>query len=604
VRGGRGTVAQHRAALRAAEQARRKALRQSEEPEEETGALKSLVDEVAATVPEVSVANDPPLTGLSGDAPEAFDNVANYEIPQPTPLPAYLNGQYCRGGSCQFRVAAPLPTTPPPFTPPPVPIGGNQNSGREFCRGLGCIPMMGWPGDAALASFNLNCVHLFNDIGGGLLGNDGDRTIPQVYGSFEKRVCPKRVGILEVGACPVFSDTFVGALAPKIKSASVGTVGEVCGDTYLWILGFKQAEVDMKLTLAALPKGKSLLATDLNRFGTGGVGPTSPRGTKWREYAYRHGAQQAPPAMPEQLDSNGAALAGAFLQEKPSPLSTADAPTPKPLLPGADAPEDTPVGIPRYRQNLGGLKAQVDSSPMYQIAPGSPDGVVPPTEVDAKLFTYCSQQFSEIMMGFGQTAPQTVKLTKDWCTWQASISSWVGMKQEYGHPDWSHRTCTGMQNLLSFALRNELADDKTGLSAQQVCKKVFLAIGSVHRVDELVKNAWELSLRGKPSSGIPAKSDDEMQKLLKEAQDYSNAIFSKLRAQKSGYDGLNAKRMEVASFDPNSIKMSTPAAAPDLPDSEDINPMALLSLSVDRVKQSKQVGILVTEQLSSWGHAV
>lgn len=562
--------------------------------------------EKSKQLPEMSMKNAPPNPGLAVDTPESFQNVQNYQIALPTPAPAAFNGVFCRGGACQYRVAPPPPTLPPPMTPPPLPIGGNMLSGREFCRGLSCIGGMGWPGDPALAAFNLNCIHLFNDVGGGLSGTDTDRTVAQVHDSFSN-VCKKRVGILEVGACPTYANTFLAAVSSKVNNPTVGGAVEVCTDTYLWNLMFKQAEIDLKVTAAALPKGNSLLAADLNRFGSGGVGPSSARGLRWREYAWNHGIKPLPPAEPRQLASDGS-IAGLFLQTNEEAKKPQPPPEPKPLLPGADNDEDTPRGLPKYTQNppcdTKAKHAVPQTATKYQIAPGSPDGTVPPVEVAGDLFTYCSNQFSEIMMGFAQTAPETIKLTKGWCAWQSSVSSWVGKKEEFGHPDWTHRTCEGMQNLLAFALRDQLGDHKSGLSSQQVCKKIFLAIGAVHRTDGIIKEAWGTSLRGAPSSGIPAADDSEMKKLLQEAQAYANKIFSKLRGQKSAYEDLNNKKMDMASFDAGAMKLPEPAAAPDLPNAADVDPTALLALSVERVRQNRVGGIAVVDHLKSWGTGI
>lgn len=573
---GRGTVAERRAALQ------KKA---SEEPE-------------ASLFPEMGLANAPPNAGLSAESPESIENVAGYQIAMPTPVPAGLNGVYCRGGACQYRVAPPAPTLPPLVTPPPLPIGGNLLSSMEFCRGLSCYGGMGFPGSAALASFNLNCAHLFNDVGGGLLGSDEDRSIAQVHDSFANNVCKKRVGILEVGACPTYAQTFVGAESPKVDKATVGSMMEVCTDTYWWIVGFKQAEIDLKVTAAALPKSPSLIAGAWGRFGSGGVGPSSARGLKWRKYAWDHGIKQKPPATAQQLADDGS-LATAFLQT--------GAGTPPPLLPGEDRPEDTPRGLPKYKQNAPCDAKDKHTVPQgatkYQILPGSPDGAVPPVEVSGDLFTYCSNQFSEIMMGFAQTATETVKMTKGWCAWQSSVTSWVGKSQEFGHPDWTHRTCSGMQNLIAFSLRDELADTKTGLSAQQVCKKIFASINSVHRTEAIVKDAWITSLRGAPASGIPAADDADMKKMMQEAQAYANKIFSKLRGQKAAFEKLNTKKMDMAAFNTDNIQVAPPPAAPDLPSSEDVDPTALLALSVERVRHSRRVGITLSSHLEPWGRS-
>jgi len=513
--------------------------------------------------PEMSMNSAEPNAGLAADRPESLQNVQDYKIAMPTPMPAGFNGVFCRGGACQYRVAAPVPTLPPPVTPPPLPIGGHRLSGSELCRGLGCISGVGVPGDAALSAFNLNCVHLFNDVGGGLSGQDSERSIAQVHESFTN-VCKKRVGILEAAACPMYANTVVGAVSPKVNSATVGGTVEVCTDTYLWLLAFKQSEIDLKLTAAALPpKGSSLLAGDLNRFGTGGVGAKSPRGEQWRQYASAHGVKQSPPGVVQQLSSDGS-IAAALVQT----------PTEQKDPPGTDKPEDTPCGLPKYVQNPAGDVKHVvpQSATKYQIAAGSSDGAVAPVEVSGDLFTYCSKQFGEIMMGFTQTAPETVKMTKGWCAWQASVSSWIGKQQEFGHPDWTHRTCSGMENLVSFSLQDHLGDTKTGLSAQQVCKNIFLAISAVHRTDGIVKEAWSTSLRAAPSSGIPAADDGDMKKLLDNAQAYASQVFGKLRAQKAAYGKLNQQKIETSAFDIGSAKVQAPPLdAPDLPNSANMD---------------------------------
>lgn len=568
-RGGRGTVAERRAAIR------------------------------RVSLPDISITSAKPNPGLVANAPESLENVQDYQIAQPTPLPAAFNGVYCRGGSCQYRVAPLPPTAPPPMVPPPLPIGGNMLSGREFCRGLGCITGMGLPGDPALAAWNVKCVHLFNDIGGGLLGSDVDRTVAQVHDSFSK-VCKKRVGILEVGACPTYANTFLGAEAAKVGQTTVGGTVEVCTDAHFWLLGFKQAEIDLKLVAAALPKGKSLLAGDLNRFGSGGVGPSSSRGVKWRQYAWTHGNYgNTPPAIPQQLNDDGS-IAGALLQTSPDSA-------PKPLPHGADTPEDTPRGLPKYNQNPPyNEKAQhvvPQSGTKYQIAPGSADGTIPPVEVAGDLFDYCSNQFSEIMMGFAQTAPEVIKMTKGWCAWQSSVSSWNGKKEEFGHPDWSHRTCAGMEQLVAFSLKDQLSDTKTGLSAQQTCKNIFLTIGAVHNSEGVVDEAWETSSRDAPASGIPSADNTEMKKMLQDAQVYANKIYGKLRSQKAAFEDLNNKKMEASAFD-GSVTLAARPTAPDLPHSGDVDPTALLALSVERVRQSQRVDSEAVAHLEPWGRAV
>lgn len=550
-----------------------------------------------AQLPNIGTHNMPPNSGLASSRPEAVENLADFKLPMPTPQPATFDGAYCRGAGCQYRVTPPPLTMAPPMTPPPLPLGGNLLSGTEFCRGLGCITGMGMPGDPALQTFSLNCVHLFQDLGGGLEGYDVDRKVAQVHASFTN-VCKKRVGILEQPACPTYADTVLAAISPKVDQTTVGGAVEVCRDLYWFIDGFKHAEIALKLVAAALPKGKSLLAADLNRFGSGGVGPSSPRGLKWREFAWIHHMKQSPPLVPQQLANDGS-IAGALLQLDTNSLE------PKPLLDGEDSPENTPHGLPKYTQNppcdIKGKHVVPQKGTKYQIAPGSPDGAVPPVEVAGALFDYCSNQFSEIMMGFSQTAAETVEMTRSWCAWQSSISSWTGKTEEYGHPDWSYQTCYGAKMLVAFALRDQLDDPKTGLSAQQVCKKIFLSIGTVHKTEEVVRKAWETALRGPPTPGVPAADDAEMQRLLQEAQRYANEIFRKLRGQKQAYERMNNVKMDASAFEASNVQVASPPPAPDLPDSDDIDPTALLALSVKRVRQQKRVGFILQDSLKSWG---
>lgn len=544
---------------------------------------------------------------LAAYTPESMANVADFAVAMATPMPAAFNGEYCKGGACQFRTAPPppLPPTPIPITPPPMPIGGNIESGREFCRGLTCIQGMGMPGDPKLQAYNLNCVRLYNDIAGGMVGQDLSRTVPEAYQSFIN-VCHKRVGPLEVGACPAYANTIVGAVSPKVNGATVGGPIEVCTDTYWFTVAYKTAEIDLKLTKAALPKGNSLLAVDLNRLGTGGVGPSSPRGLKWREWVYKNGRWPSPPTVSEELAGDGG-FKSAFVQTGADPDKKDK--KKKPPIPGADKLEDTPRGLPKYTQNVPCAIKEVHNVPQshtkYQIAPGSPDGTVPPTEIDGDLFTYCANQFSEIMMGFGQTAIEVVKLTKAWCTWQASVSSWVGQQDEFGHPDWNHRTCSNMENFMAFNLKDQLPDRHTGLSAQQVCKTVFLTIGAVHRTDSIVHEAWAMqSTRAAPEGGFanPSAGDDGMKELMKQAQEMSQKVFSALRGQKEAYEKLNGAKMDTSAFDSNSVENPPPPPAPDLPDSDDLDPTLLLSLSVARVRESTRVGLGQPLELKPWGH--
>merc|ERR1719174_1173792 len=128
---------------------------------------------------------------------------------------------------------------------------------------------------------------------------------------------------------------------------------------------------------------------------------------------------------------------------------------------------------------------------MYQIAPGNPASTppAPPVETPGNLFKFCNSEFSEIMMGFSQTPKMTIQMTKDWCSWQSSVTSWINARAEFGHPDWDPRTCTNMAQMVAFALR-DIVDSEAGIGPQGVCAKIFLSVGAIQRVEEIIADVW------------------------------------------------------------------------------------------------------------------
>lgn len=539
---------------------------------------------------------DPTPHPISGNSPESILNILDYQIAQPTPLPAVFNGVFCRGGACQYRVIPPITTTfgPTPF-PAGVVYGPNK---REFCRGLGCIPGMGWPASIELDTFKLNCGHLFDDIGGGMKGNPTRRNMDDVKQSFLSW-CTKRTGILEVGMCPAYSEVVVMAMAPSVNEASVGGSAEVCTGMYWFIAASKQAEIDMKLIKEALPPGfgsgkASLLSVSLNHFGTGGVGPNSPRGRRWRAYARKHFRESAPPPAMAEEPMQPPGSGGSLLQTgwESAVWGGAHARCAAPEAPeptvedlqkewmagdGSEDAEDT-RGLPKYNQNppcTHGVNNIPQTGTKYQLLPGSADGALPPVEVAGELMTYCQDQYNEIMMGYAQTPKLAITMTKDWCRWQGSVTSWAGSGDEYGHPDWNFRTCEAMGNLVSFALRNHL-DSEAGFTAHNVCTNLFLAHGPIHRVSQFVKEAWQFPmLRTGPDAGVTTAIDDtEQKKMLQMAQKYADALYGKMRRQKEAFEDLNNAKMDLAAFEasPPAPKLKE---APALPESGDFDPNAL-----------------------------
>merc|ERR550537_5469 len=159
-------------------------------------------------------------------------------------------------------------------------------------------------------------------------------------------------------------------------------------------------------------------------------------------------------------------------------------------------------------------------------------------------------------------------MTKGWCGWQASVRAFLKVAVGTGHPDWTYANCNGMANLMAFALRYDL--DK-GLSAHNVCKRLFISMSQIHTVSNLVKDAWTVGVRS--LSGIvttTAVDDEEMKKRLDAALKYQDSLMGKLREQKDMYNELNTAKMDTKKFLESPQRAPAPAPPPALPDEEDI----------------------------------
>lgn len=554
---------------------------------------------IPLALPQLQLAGTP--HPISGNSPESLGNVLEYNIPQPTPPPAGFAGVYCRGSACQYRVPPP-PVTLPPVTPfPNVPYALPH---REFCRGLGCFPEMGWPANALLDEWNLNCAHLFDVTAGGLKGDPATRSVIDVRESFEKW-CVQRIDITEVGKCHgPLADVVTMSVSPAVTTPSVGGTADVCLSMFLFDEAANKALVDMKLLKDTLPKpskAASLLSVSLNRFGTGGVGPDSPRGRAWKQRLYKH-RHMLPVDLASAIESemrgagkwtrpgrgasflsrstvNDRSVASCQTQAS-GPAPAAAGPAAAPAGPPAPPnPEDAVRGTPQYDQNapcVHGVDNVPQADTMYEILPGSPDGTVPNVEVSGDLFTYCKNQMSEIMAGFAQTGEMTITMTKDWCGWQASMTDWIGQKDELGHPDWNHRTCDGMAQFTAFALRNNMKD---ALTSHAVCQKLFLAKGAVKKIAKLIKDAWVASLRASPDLGLANQGDDAAAAAaLQAAQKYAEQIFGKLRDQKKAFDDINGAKMDTSAFGDGGVTAPEQAPAPKLPNSADFDMKSFIYL--------------------------
>lgn len=472
------------------------------------------------------------IPNLYEQTPENVMNVLSYEVTQPTPEAVIFDGMYCRGGACQYRTGQP----PPLISPTPLVPAIYPRSSYEFCRGLACLPGMGTPADTSAAGFTMNCLHLYIDVGGGLVGQDGARTIADAKASFYKW-CTGKFPPHLIGACEGLGEVVVMALRGSAQSSDVGGANDICYATYLLIGASRQAEIDLRLLRETLPKMPSLVQEYVTAHkgwlpsalavGGGDLGPTSPRGRAWKAFVME--THRDTPGLARQMP--------ALLQ------ATLD-----------------PAFKPDYDQSPPCLLPTASHATKIQI-----NNAIPPAEVDQDLYEFCAGTFAEIMMGFGQTGEMVITMVGDWCGWQSSVSDWVGRHDELGHPDWDFRRCQGMQDLVSYALRNDLS---AGLGPKDVCAKVYLAMGDIEWMANAVDTAWTgPALRQPPAVALSSASNGEaMKQLMKDAAAYADKIFSKLNKQKDMYDNLNSVKMDTSAFSlAHAAHRARPAPLPPLP---------------------------------------
>jgi len=296
----------------------------------------------------------------------------------------------------------------------------------------------------------------------------------------------------------------------------------------------KQAEIDLELVmLPTEQEGDSSGSLMLKQQLTASAGPCSQRGQAWHRWNLRrsshillHGRKDDQPLSYIQEQSSGGVGQSLAL------------------------PNCTGVVHPRPQ-----------SATMYQIKPVSNGGRLPPIEVSGTIFLHCVDQITEIIEAVPQSGPVTVVKAKDWCNWQAANN----------HPEWGVHTCVGIAQLLAFAVREDLNSMDT-VAPQQICKKLFLAAGTVHRVDKIVELAWKASTRGAMITGpVPPSPDDpEVKQWLDESSKRTAKVRAMLQAQKNAIAAAAAAKKAVKSW---KTEVHSLKAGPVFPDSADFQPM-------------------------------
>lgn len=442
---------------------------------------------------------------LDTKVPESAANVAGYSATPPTPPPAPFAGQYCRGSACQYRV---YPFgTPPPLTyvgvPPP----------EEPCRGIGCPPR---PLDPHRLAFYQNCAHLFSKAPGGLLGDPEARTIGDVQSTFIG-VCKKAVPLL-AASCPDWAEVIVAALAPDVREQTVGGVDHVCSRLFEFATDMQMSALQLGLAgpppapasmLLAVGGGTASAANvSVARLADRGqVGPCSPGGQRWRQWwSKRH-------------------VAGL-----PRPLSA---------LQQSRSPPNAPC---KY-----GIATPVAADMLYEVAPGSPDGLVPTFSVSGGLFTSCLDQMAEISLGYSQTPTLLSSLVKDWCGFQSlAANPKTGVPN---HPEWGNRDCTVMSQFMIFATRADLSS-RDGLGTLEVCKRMFLGLRTVSGVQSLVSNIWSggrtPTVGGPPAAGPSV--DPTIARLQQEAADKAKKAIAALKRVQAAQSAVSSAKVAVAKW--------------------------------------------------------
>eukprot|EP00927_Polykrikos_kofoidii_P067201 TRINITY_DN62711_c0_g1_i1.p1 TRINITY_DN62711_c0_g1~~TRINITY_DN62711_c0_g1_i1.p1 ORF type:complete len:528 (+),score=71.68 TRINITY_DN62711_c0_g1_i1:238-1821(+) len=243
-------------------------------------------------------------------------------------------------------------------------------------------------------------------------------------------------------------------------------------------------------------------------------------------------------------------------------------------------------------------KAAVDPAPsegtvpldstLYELFPGSEDGSFPPEEVQGGLFQSCTMRLRGIIGKHMKMGNAYVHATRHWCDDQSSMGSLAkptsGTEVPPGRPDWDRSRCDGMERLVSYALRYDL-DVTTAageIPEQEVCKRLFVSLGSIHRVDALVKAALPLvplpfalqpppgppttpppvALLPLPGPRLPPADDPDLQSLLKASTDLYNQRVQVFHQRFQAAAAKAQAQQEVSQYMANAASGVPAAASP------------------------------------------
>jgi hypothetical protein len=166
-----------------------------------------------------------------------------------------------------------------------------------------------------------------------------------------------------------------------------------------------------------------------------------------------------------------------------------------------DAPHSVP--LEKATESVNGEVPQEQT--MYELFPANPPlGLV---EVSGPMLNHCADVVNNIITPINPPV-------KRWPThYVTRMFEWCEEKQKFSpdpapgvwRPDWNRGTCEGLQNFMAFALRDDF-EDKFDIGEQEVCKKMFEAVGLIHRLDDMIRFRIKLQPGGMllPPIGLPS----------------------------------------------------------------------------------------------------
>merc|ERR1719491_1614669 len=104
----------------------------------------------------------------------------------------------------------------------------------------------------------------------------------------------------------------------------------------------------------------------------------------------------------------------------------------------------------------------------------------------------------------------------------------------------------------------------------EACKRIFLASGTLHRVEKIVRNAWTISGRSPASSALspPAEDDPEQAALAKASMQRAREVYEQMLRAQGAADAVAEAKAEVANWQgsqslPTAMPSTTKPALPN-----------------------------------------